>query len=223
MTSDSAAPKFQLKVVQQPQRARVFSAGERDRRPIDPCPIVKVQEIQTGGTVVDIEDLDCKYIVNVQLFSENGATAIDQVPISMVLPIPMVVDSSQNGAGSQAAIDDGTVHAIFGEREASVRSAKDLDDEQKAFYCFPNMRVRIVGRFRLNFSMFYLPSEGLPSGCSIVLATAMSEVFTVYSVRDFPGIGKTTALSKKLSSQGIPIPNRNKDRLKPNEEESADE
>ncbi|KAJ1937547.1 hypothetical protein FBU59_004718 [Linderina macrospora] len=45
---------YSLSVIQQPKRARAVSTGERDRRPIDPCPIVQLQ-ISTREGVENIE------------------------------------------------------------------------------------------------------------------------------------------------------------------------
>ncbi|KAJ1672356.1 hypothetical protein IWW47_003543 [Coemansia sp. RSA 2052] len=153
--------------------------------------------------------------MSAQLLDETGKTLIDTVPV--------VVDGNQQDTASSAAYETAPGQPIFGARESSVYPIKDLDDKQKVFYCFPDMRVRNLGRFRLRFMLFYLPDEDSPfPRANTILATVTSDVFTVYNARDFPGIGKTTALSKKLSSQGVPIPNRNKDRLKSNDEDSTD-
>jgi hypothetical protein len=43
---------------------------------------------------------------------------------------------------------------------------------------------------------------------SKVLATAMSDSFTVYSAKKFPGMIESTELSKAFAAQGIRIPVR---------------
>ena len=45
-------------------------------------------------------------------------------------------------------------------------------------------------------------------GRSKVLATAMSDVFSVFSAKRFPGMLESTELSKKFAAQGIRIPVR---------------
>jgi len=41
-----------------------------------------------------------------------------------------------------------------------------------------------------------------------VLATAFSDVFTVWSAKKFPGVKESTALSKCFAAQGVKIPIR---------------
>jgi len=48
----------------------------------------------------------------------------------------------------------------------------------------------------------------LVTGTTAVLATAFSEVFTVWSAKKFPGVKESTALSKNFASQGVKIPIR---------------
>ena len=48
----------------------------------------------------------------------------------------------------------------------------------------------------------------LNKGQSKVLATAMSDSFTVYSAKKFPGMIESTELSKAFAAQGIRIPVR---------------
>ncbi|KAJ1933849.1 hypothetical protein EC988_008987, partial [Linderina pennispora] len=40
---DEDHQQYSLTVIQQPKRARAMGVGERDRRPIDPCPIVQLE------------------------------------------------------------------------------------------------------------------------------------------------------------------------------------
>jgi len=49
---------------------------------------------------------------------------------------------------------------------------------------------------------------GLNTGSTPVLATAFSDVFTVWSAKKFPGVKESTALSKCFATQGVKIPIR---------------
>jgi len=48
----------------------------------------------------------------------------------------------------------------------------------------------------------------LATGVTPVLATAFSDVFTVWSAKKFPGVKESTALSKGFAAQGVKIPIR---------------
>lgn len=48
----------------------------------------------------------------------------------------------------------------------------------------------------------------LEKGSVPVLATAFSDVFTVWSAKKFPGVKESTSLSKCFAAQGVKIPIR---------------
>lgn len=52
------------------------------------------------------------------------------------------------------------------------------------------------------------PMTTVNTGKAPVLASAYSEVFTVYSAKRFPGVVESTNLSKCFATQGIKIPIR---------------
>lgn len=51
-------------------------------------------------------------------------------------------------------------------------------------------------------------------GKVLILASAFSEVFNVYSAKKFPGVCESTPLSKTFASQGIKIPIRKDSNVK---------
>jgi hypothetical protein len=57
------------------------------------------------------------------------------------------------------------------------------------------------------------------TGRAPILASAFSDVFTVYSAKKFPGVCESTPLSKKFATQGIKIPIRKDGNLKGEGEE----
>ncbi|KAJ2744351.1 hypothetical protein GGI20_003044 [Coemansia sp. BCRC 34301] len=216
MTIDGHLTNYVLAVVQQPVRVRVSAPGERDRRPIDPCPILRVKERQLNGDVVDAVEIDGKYVTIALLYDETGMNHIANFNALRV-----VENNTQNV--DTAECEDVQVSPLFGCYQSSTVNVKDLEDNPGVFCCFPDIRVLREGRFRLQFTLFYLPSDNSHfSHSNTAVATVMSDVFTVFNARDFPGVGKTTELSKKLISQGVPIPNRTKSRIKPNSEDSSD-
>ncbi|KAJ2693203.1 hypothetical protein GGH99_001278 [Coemansia sp. RSA 1285] len=93
---------------------------------------------------------------------------------------------------------------------------RDLDDRPGCFFCFPDIRIRYPGKYSLRFALMRLPStEPVTTKPEHILECVFSTAFTVYSIKDFPGVDESTALSKKFAQQGVGIPIRNKGRLKP--------
>ncbi|KAG9245980.1 velvet factor [Calycina marina] len=68
--------RYELKVTQQPKRARMCGFGDKDRRPITPPPCVRliITDIATGKEV-DCNEIDhSMFVLNVDLWSEDGNT-----------------------------------------------------------------------------------------------------------------------------------------------------
>ena len=82
----------------------------------------------------------------------------------------------------------------------------DDDNNEGCFFCFPDLSCRTPGTFRLKFSLVVLnPLRMRPGAAAPIVATAMSEVFTVYNAKDFPGMSASTPLTKRLKDQGCLI------------------
>ncbi|KFA79635.1 hypothetical protein S40288_04065 [Stachybotrys chartarum IBT 40288] len=73
--------KYYLDVVQQPRRARMCGFGDKDRRPITPPPCVRlvITDISTGKEI-DCNDIDhSMFVLNVDLWSEDGKREVNLV------------------------------------------------------------------------------------------------------------------------------------------------
>jgi hypothetical protein len=80
--------KYSLDVVQQPRRARMCGFGDKDRRPITPPPCVRliITDITTGKEV-DVNEIDHgMYVLNVDLWSADGAREVNLVRHSATSP-----------------------------------------------------------------------------------------------------------------------------------------
>lgn len=96
---------------------------------------------------------------------------------------------------------------------ANAHVARDLDDSRACFFVFTDLSIRQEGLFRLAFTLLTIGPPGMggleESESGRVLATAVTEPFTIYSPRRFPGMTESTALAKCLAGQGIQVPVRN--------------
>ncbi|ORZ00849.1 velvet factor, partial [Syncephalastrum racemosum] len=154
--------RYRLDVVQQPVRARCCGFGEKDRRLIDPPPIL-------------------------QLFAENGNG--QPVPVTPADSMLFVVQCE-----------------IYCEKGHENRmTVLDHNNCPGVFFIFHDLSVRTEGRFRLKFTFIDL-AAGEPLTMSTRIQTdVLSEPFTVYTAKKFPGMAESTALSKAFARQGIKI------------------
>lgn len=181
----STTSEYRILVRQQPLAARSCGFGERDRRVIDPPPIVQLQ----------IDDADA---------------SPDEISRKIRHPFSVVHCSIWNETGEQdnSAMpeDYRQQRRLMGTLVASPFVGNDENGKEGCFFCFPDLSCRTPGSFRLKFALVVLdPLRMRPGGSSPIVASAMSDVFTVYNAKDFPGMQASTPLTKRLKEQGCLI------------------
>ncbi|KAI0851024.1 velvet factor-domain-containing protein [Daldinia vernicosa] len=181
----AAAPStYKLKVRQQPVAARSCGFGERDRRVIDPPPIVQVFIEDTKASQEEIRaQLKFRFsVMHCTIWNETGDQDCSGMPD----------DYRQQ-------------RRLMGTIVSSPFVGFDENNEEGCFFCFPDLSCRTPGTFRLRFSLVVLDPNSVPGSRTPVCAIAMSDVFTVYNAKDFPGMRASTALTKRLKEQGCLI------------------
>ena len=74
------------------------------------------------------------------------------------------------------------------------------------FFVIHDLSCRQNGLYKLHFSLMKIDIEGLAMGGRIpILGTLESDVFEVFSAKDFPGTRASTALTKALKNQGSAV------------------
>lgn len=75
------------------------------------------------------------------------------------------------------------------------------------FFIFPDLSCRQSGHYRLRFTLMQVNLGILPTGSSSNLTVGLveSEIFEVFSAKDFPGMRPSTALTKELKRQGAAV------------------
>ncbi|KAL2752825.1 hypothetical protein ACRALDRAFT_1065854 [Sodiomyces alcalophilus JCM 7366] len=103
----------------------------------------------------------------------------------------------------------------MGSLAASAFVGEDENGEEGCFFCFSDLSCRTSGEYRLRFSVVVLdPLRGKVGKNSSIRASVMSDVFTVYSAKDFPGMLASTPLTRRLRDQGCLISiKKGKDRV----------
>ena len=88
MSLNNGKYKFELRVEQQPQRARMCGFGDKDRRPITPPPCVRlvITDMHTGQPV-NIDQIDGSYfILQVDLWDDSASREVNIVRCSSASP-----------------------------------------------------------------------------------------------------------------------------------------
>lgn len=95
---------------------------------------------------------------------------------------------------------------LMGTLVSSPFVANDEHDREGCFFTFPDLSCRTHGRYRLRFVLMRInPSNLRPGASSAIIAKITSDIFTVYSAKDFPGMRPSTALTRALKRQGCAI------------------
>ncbi|KAH8878563.1 hypothetical protein GQ53DRAFT_859291 [Thozetella sp. PMI_491] len=178
-------PPYRIKVRQQPYAARSCGFGERDRRVIDPPPIVElVVDDPAMSTEKRSELLNYKcLVVHCSIWDETGLKDMSTMP----------EDYRQQ-------------RRLMGTVVSSSFVGQDENGQEGCFFCFQDLSCRTPGTFRLRFAFVMIDPIARSIGSkSNILSVVMSEPFTVYNAKDFPGMQASTPLTKRLKEQGCLI------------------
>ncbi|KAK3322307.1 velvet factor-domain-containing protein [Apodospora peruviana] len=177
--------EYRISVRQQPFAARSCGFGERDRRVIDPPPIVQLT-IHDDSLSTDELGRRLRHqfsVVHCSIWDEEGIKDMSSMP----------EDFRQQ-------------RRLMGTLVASPFVGQDENGDEGCFFCFPDLSCRTPGSFRLKFALVVLDPTKMHHGDrSAIVATAMSEPFQVYNAKDFPGMKASTPLTKRLKEQGCLI------------------
>ncbi|CAB4383316.1 uncharacterized protein OCT59_009568 [Rhizophagus irregularis] len=170
---------YELIIRQQPKQARLCSSKERDRRPVDPPPII---QLKVNG------------------YGDEAQNFLQSPYYFMCANLVHPTDSGESFTVSSRYLA-GTV-------VSSLHKLKDIDNKDGGFFVFGDISVRVEGRYRLRFSLFEIIRDEV-----VHIQSVVSDVFTVYSPKAFPGMSESTFLSRSFSDQGVRIRIRKEHRI----------
>ncbi|PBP23919.1 VeA protein, partial [Diplocarpon rosae] len=189
---------YELRVIQQPERARACASA--DRRPVDPPPVVELRIFEGEGVGEDREDVTFGYGANFFLYA------------TLEVARPMAHMRGQPAAGP-------TIPVLTG---MPVSGMAYLDRPSEAgYFIFPDLSVRHEGIYSLSFNLYEETKD--PSdrdaepqdspGTAPAMADPSfdwrleikSDAFTVYSAKKFPGLAESTVLSRTVAEQGCRV------------------
>lgn len=175
--------EYTLKMRQQPIAARACGFGERDRRVVDPPPIVELvaTDKETGDKVFVSDSYTTMHCVLI-----NDKTDEDESQIPPPAP---------NMASAQR---------LMGNVVASPCQANDEHGEEGVFFVFPDLSCRSPGKYRLLFRLLKINPLNMMAHHEIKCMTR-SDPFEVFTAKEFPGMRASSALLRRLRTQGLNV------------------
>lgn len=177
--------KFTLRIRQQPQQARSCGFADKDRRAIDPPPIV---ELVINGEGLSKQELESylyhdRYVMCCTLLDEKGVDAMNM---------------EQDGLRSKR---------MMGENSAVPFVGADEHGAVGCFFAFNDLSCRTPGDYRLSFNVSVLPDpEESKAGIRYPrIGDITSDVFKAYNAKSFPGMTESSPLARALKEQGCNI------------------
>ncbi|ORE08436.1 hypothetical protein BCV72DRAFT_203637 [Rhizopus microsporus var. microsporus] len=107
---------------------------------------------------------------------------------------------------------------LSGSTVSSLHRLRDIDNSDGGFFVFGDLAVKKEGRFRLQFSLFEILD-----GVVHTRKTMLSNAFTVYLPKHFPGPVEATFLSRTFSDQGVKMRIRKEHRMQSRKRKNIDE
>lgn len=179
--------EYKIIIRQQPIAARACGFGERDRRVIDPPPILQMIVRDPRATPGEL-DSQMRYPFSV-IHCELWNAELDHDETSM----PETEERRQQ-------------RRLMGTLVASPFVGRDEFNVEGCFFPFADLSCRTTGRYRLKFVLVVLDPARMKPGDKLPFrATVLSDVFEVYPAKTFPGMVPSTELAKRLKDQGCLI------------------
>jgi hypothetical protein len=173
MMSTLGQGDFELAVRQQPKYACVAIGKGKERKPIDPPPIVQL-------------------LVNPR--KDPARTFLQNPYLILTARLIRKGDEDQDEQTGPKESD------LTGTLVSSLYSLKDTDNSQGGFFVFGDLSVRRVGTYRLAFILYELR---LAEKECWLLSRTVSDPFVVYATKTFPGLAESTFLTRSFSDQGV--------------------
>ncbi|CAG8931719.1 unnamed protein product [Penicillium salamii] len=227
----STQTRYHLHVRQQPIAARACGAGDRDRRPVDPPPIVQILLSDFDSNSQEDRDLlqDPRFTVGCLLFPVSSSSPWAQsnpdadprrdrdrdredtdgiARTDDDLSTPLLSGKafmSPFYVDSDPDPNSAPVHPSANDRLSSphVLSAASRLHQPATFFIFADLSIRTAGLYRLQFRLMNWGSVEDTGQSMPILAEAWSDPFRVYPAKDFPGMQNSSILAEGLKELGF--------------------
>ncbi|KAJ3391138.1 hypothetical protein HDU92_009184 [Lobulomyces angularis] len=181
---------------QKPVHARMSGNGAKERRTIDPPPILELMEYVNGNLMPIIEE-NCFTHMRAALYSPDGTISLEELQRGML----------KNKA------------TLVGDLIEYSRVLLDDLGRIGTFFVFKDLSIKMPGTYSLKFTLYDLEKLDKPGE----LTSKTTHKFTLFSPpirilapKDFPGIIESSDITKVFNNQGLKLTIRNKElRKKP--------
>lgn len=118
---------------------------------------------------------------------------------------------SRDGGGDETEQSEGApgiapARRLMGTTIASPFPANDEHGKPGVFFVFSDLSCRSPGEYRLKFKLIRIDSTNLGTGSQHAMdASVITEIFKVYTAKDFPGMQASSSLLKALRDQGLGV------------------
>ena len=239
-TSNPALPfpeppgsRFRLHVRQQPRAARAGPDG-KDRRTIDPPPVIQLQiEDFDPDSARDMEDLKTPhFVVHCRLVSaslplqdmsvlnvpsEDTQSGVQRLLLGTNVSNPFFCqdDPDTDTAPEPIFSTPSSPSARLMMRPAAMPPPTEKKPRMSplrkptpgSFFIFADLSVRKAGEYRLEFKLMKMDPSYLVPGTRVpVLHSVVSEVFRVVNAKDFDQVQPSTKLVRGLLDRGAGFP-----------------
>ncbi|CAG8819785.1 31879_t:CDS:2, partial [Racocetra persica] len=141
--------RYRLEVSQEPVRARMCGFGDKDRRPIDPPPVVRLIVTSTDGTSVPESSIDhSMMIVHAGLWSEDCKEEHSLV----INPSTIPTQSAGPSSTVMSLNTPSSTRNLMGHCTSSAYVLNNHSGQQGIYFIFQDLSVRTEGTFTLKFS-----------------------------------------------------------------------
>lgn len=191
--------KYELLIRQGPETAKVAIGKEKDRKAIDPPPIVQLRADPR---------------------TDDGSQHFLQSPYFFMSVTLLKGDCRGLEPGALATANSNT--CLAGTLVSSLHRLKDESNRDGGFFVFADLSVKVEGNYRLQFNLYELRPNQAPFEHSPILSdnpiskqllgaqmevcrlnTIVSDQFQVHVAKNWPGMAESTALTRTFSDQGV--------------------
>lgn len=163
--------RFELVLREQPVQGRVCG-GTKDRRPIDPVPILQLhiytpQNDDLMAIERTAEDQGTESTITIDaVLSALPPLVVQATLLTEAKDDAMAIRTTNSHSTRDTAESSGTGtvrrtyrRTLEGKLVASAHVARDLDGHRACFFFFPDLSIRLEGRFRLRFQLLTVPAS----------------------------------------------------------------
>ena len=137
----------------------------------------------------------------------TGAPTLDDTGMLALHCTLLNKDGSEDETEVAQAHPDGPAsRRLMGSLVAAQYPAKDENGIAGTFFVFPDLSCRNPGKYRLKFTLIRIdPQNMMPGTKHPTVAHVVTDIFSVYTAKDFPGMRASSGLLVALRRQGLNV------------------